>query len=424
MLDLPQLFLERMKGELGDQFPAFLASYDRSAYKGLRVNVAKITVEDFQKISPFALSLITWTNNGFYITEEKPGRHPFHQAGLYYCQEPSAMSAAPLLDVQDGERVLDLCSAPGGKGTELSARNPHGITILNEINFSRAKILSQNVERMGLNAIVTCASPEQLASEFAGYFDKILVDAPCSGEGMFLKEEYAIPEWSPENVQMCADRQQGILDCANTMLRGGGRLVYSTCTFAPQEDEDQVQHFLNSYPYTLISQKKIYPHQEQGEGHFVACLQKEEGEEQNKPLMPCKVDKKSQELYRKFEQETFGGKLKMENLCLVGNQLYALPNQCPKCGVQVLRAGIQLGEVIKDRFEPSHALAMAVQSQFANCVPVDEQTAQDYLFGLTIPCNEALKGWCLVTIQGYALGWGKAVNGTLKNHYPKGLRIS
>jgi NOL1/NOP2/sun family putative RNA methylase len=422
-MTLPQPFLDRMQKTLGSEFEAFLSSYDLPPRKGIRVNTLKITPKEFEKITPFALRPIPWEENGFFVSEEKLGGYIEHFAGLYYVQEPSAMCAAPLLDVKPYERVLDLCSAPGGKGTRLAqATEGKGIVILNEINFSRAKILSSNVERMGIrNAIVTCADPKSLAQKFAGYFDKILVDAPCSGEGMFKKEENAIPEWSEQNVALCAARQKEILQCAHVMLKGGGKLVYSTCTFAEEEDEEQIKNFLQCHPeYRLLSEEKLYPHKVEGEGHYAALLFKKEGEGNDLPLQKTGIDKKLLTIYRAFEKETM--QTHFDNLYLVGNNLYSLPDDCPALTVQTLRAGVQLGEFVGGRFEPAHALAMAANKSELNGFEVDEKTAESYLQGNTFACDERLKGWQQVRYNGFGLGWCKCVNGIAKNHYPKGLR--
>ncbi|MDE7087139.1 MAG: RsmB/NOP family class I SAM-dependent RNA methyltransferase, partial [Clostridia bacterium] len=297
MIELPEKFKQRMRGQLGESYGDFIKSYERQQYKAIRVNTLKISPEEFKKISPFeSLTPVPWEPNGFYVDEEKAGKSILHAAGLYYVQEPSAMAAAPLLDVKEGERVLDLCSAPGGKGTQLAQSiNGKGIIVLNEINFSRAKILSQNVERMGItNAAVISESPDKVCDYFEGYFDKVLVDAPCSGEGMFLKEESAVREWSEENVKSCAKRQSLILDSAQKALKPDGLLVYSTCTFAPEEDEEQIENFLKKYPnFKLLEMKKLYPHECRGEGHFVALMQKTDGEEYEVPLFKLKAPQKN-----------------------------------------------------------------------------------------------------------------------------------
>lgn len=420
MTELPADFLTRMRSVLGDGFPAFLKSYERPAEKGIRVNTLNISAEQFEKISPFPLERVPWEPSGFYAPEAN-GKNVFHAAGLYYMQEPSAMSVAPELEVKAGERVLDLCSAPGGKGTRLAeAMRGEGVIVLNEINFPRAKILSSNVERMGIkNAVVTCAPPEKLAEVFCGYFDKILVDAPCSGEGMFKKEQAAIPEWSLANVQLCARRQAEILDNAYKMLACGGRMVYSTCTFAPEEDEEQVENFIKTHSVKLIKTGKLYPHEVRGEGHFFAVFEKTDGERRDIKTLVPRADKKLISLYAEWEKQFL--KTKFVNLHITGQTLCSLPCGMPEIPVQTLRAGVRLGEFIGTRFEPSHSLAMCLTADEAYAVEVDEATALKYLRGLTFDCEG--KGWRLVTHRGFPLGWCKVSDGTAKNKLPKGLRI-
>ncbi len=428
MIELPQKFRERMTRTLGDAVGEFFASYDRNAYKAIRVNTLKISVDDFKKLSPFALKQVPWEPCGFYVGEEKAGKTLLHEAGLYYVQEPSAMCAAPLLSVRAGEKVLDMCSAPGGKGTQLAqAMRGEGIIVLNEVNLSRAKILSQNVERLGIiNAAVISCPCEQIAEHFEGYFDKILVDAPCSGEGMFLKEPNAIPEWSETTVIKCAERQALILECAQRALAVGGLLVYSTCTFSREEDEEQIEKFLLAHKnFKLISMNKLYPHECKGEGHFAALLQKTDGEEGcNVPDFKVVAPAKNYiNLYRDFERGTLN--ITFENLHSVGTVLYSLPKnlpQMPKSCV-ALRIGVRLGEVKGDRFEPSHSLATCLKKGQAKSIDVDEQTAYNYLRGMTFECSADLSGWLTVTYRGYPLGWCKAVGGVAKNHLPKGVRI-
>lgn len=424
MIQLPEEFIERMKKFLGDAFGEFLSSYDVAPCKAIRVNTLKIDVQRFKEISPFSLEPVPWEPNGFYVSEEKAGKTVLHAAGAYYVQEPSAMCAAPMLEVSGGEIVLDMCSAPGGKGTQLAQRmGGEGIIMLNEINLSRAKILSSNVERLGIkNAVVTCASPKDIAGQYEGCFDKVLVDAPCSGEGMFKKEPNAIPEWSMDNVTMCAARQREILDCAAKVLKKGGRLVYSTCTFSPEEDELQTADFLKRHPeFTLIGQKKLYPHEIRGEGHYAALFERTEGDENCAPNFKITCpDKKRTSLYRQFEDKYL--KIKLENLHIVGDILYSIPEGCPAVKLNVLRAGVRLGEFKGDRFEPSHSLAMCLKAEEANALELDESTAISYLGGNTFDCGD-MSGWALATFKGLPLGWCKCVNGTAKNHLPKGLRI-
>ncbi len=470
---LPQDFMKRMQEMLGDEYDAFLQSYENTNYQALRVNRLKGSTQDFSSRCDFGdrLSPVTWTCDGFYYPSDiRPGKHPFHEAGVYYIQEPSAMMPAALLDAQPGERVLDLCAAPGGKSTQIaSAMQQQGILISNEIHPARAKILSENMERMGVrNAIVTNESPQTLAPHFPLYFDRIMVDAPCSGEGMFRKNEEAVNEWSLENVQLCADRQDEIIDCAHQMLRPGGTMVYSTCTFAPAENEGSIERFLSRHPeYNLVSQQRLWPHKIHGEGHFVAVLKKKatddhasqsvssscahsafslrDGHLETVKSAPKKKNKKSApsagtdlSCLSEFLEHTVLLPLS-GNIELFGDQIYLLPQDAPSlAGLRVLRAGLHLGTILKNRFEPSHALALSLRPEDvvlevmltsagseSNPDAADStngfQTACHFISGQTFPWDGE-KGWYLICLDGYSLGWGKLAGGIMKNHYPKGLR--
>ena len=433
MSNLPQQFVLNMKKQLPEnEWEAFFACYENKPFKGVRLNPLKGGRDALKPLLPFLGEQVAWEENGFYTEEEKLGRHPLHFAGAFYSQEPSAMCAAPLLEVQAGEKVLDLCSAPGGKGTQLAcAMDGKGIVVLNEPITSRAKILSQNVERMGIkNAVVLNEYPQALAKKFVGYFDKILVDAPCSGEGMFRKNaEEALSEWSEENVAMCAARQKEILDFASVMLKEGGRLVYSTCTFAPAEDEGQVCDYLENHPeMRLITQEKLYPHKVDGEGHFAALFEKisRTGEwdtrlKHAKTSVTSNGEKAYREFERAFFKERFAFRLYEHN-----GVLYELPEGVFDWkGLQVLRVGVRLGEVKNGRFEPSHLLATSAKSEECKNVvnlPLGDGRVERYLRGETLEFD-VQNGWCLVCVEGLPLGLGKAVNGTVKNHFPKALRL-
>ncbi len=411
------------------QWEAFFAVYGEKPFKGVRLNPLKGEIERIKAALPFLGKRVPWEENGFYTDEEKLGASPYHFAGLFYSQEPSAMSAAPLLEVKSGERVLDLCSAPGGKGTQLACKmQGEGIIVLNEPVLSRAKILSQNVERMGVkNAVVTSELPEKLAERFVGYFDKILVDAPCSGEGMFRKNaEEALAEWSEENVALCAARQSRILEAATKMLKAGGKLVYSTCTFAEAEDEGQVCDYLQKHPdMRLVKREKLYPHEVDGEGHFVALFEREKGQEAHDlRFVKPTVGREAERAYRAFEKAFFVAPF-AQNLHEVGGTLYELPKAAFEWkGLQVLRVGVRLGEVKNGRFEPNHSLAMCVRKEECkNAVDfgIEDVRVEKYLRGETVEAD-AENGWCVVCVEGFPLGLGKAVNGTVKNHLPKALR--
>lgn len=463
--NLPEAFLQKMSKLLGEEYDAFLRSYEKERVQGLRFNLWKGTLEDMVKENRqrFDLTEIPWCREGFYYRQEtRPGRHPYHEAGVYYIQEPSAMAVVSLLDPQPGEKILDLCAAPGGKTTQIAGRlHGEGLLVSNEIHPARARILSQNVERLGIgNAVVTNEDSARLETCFPAFFDRIVVDAPCSGEGMFRKDEQARGEWSEENVRLCAERQQEILEHAAAMLRPGGRMVYSTCTFSPEEDEDGIASFLKHHPEfkivkltddrkpaglsagrsewaseempELSDTYRIWPHKAEGEGHYLALLEKSSDAEPGRVKKPKEPkywrDKAGQKLLNEFLTDLCPAwKPDVDRLILFGDQLYQLPAQMPDfAGMKVLRPGLHLGTLKKNRLEPSHALALHLHPDEVKrsiAFPGDGTQILDYLKGNTLPDPDGNKGWVLVCADRYSIGWAKASGGILKNHYPKGLRI-
>ncbi|MBO5208618.1 MAG: RsmB/NOP family class I SAM-dependent RNA methyltransferase [Lachnospiraceae bacterium] len=482
---LPEAFIERMQRLLGEEYTEFLASYEKERLYGLRYNPLKTDRETFLAKMPFSLEKVMWAQEGFYYqAEQQPGKHPFHEAGAYYIQEPSAMSVVEVLDPKPGEKILDLCAAPGGKSTQIAGRMAgQGLLITNEIIPNRAKILSQNVERMGIgNAVVCNETPDRLAAFFPNFFDKIIVDAPCSGEGMFRKDDTAIREWSLEHVQMCADRQQMILEEAAKMLKPGGILVYSTCTFAPAENEGAISAFIEKHEDFEIEEveqerffspgekawtenpaegiehtMRLWPHKIDGEGHFIARLKKTEGlcsevcltigeeterghskgskgnkgNKGNKGSQGGRNEIDSIQLCKDFlRKELILSEEKQEKLeekavyVLFGEQVYLVPKQMiPLRGIKVVRPGLHLGTGKKNRFEPSHALALYLKSDNVKLqYEMTDAETERYLKGETFACDGALKGWVLLTTHGFSIGFGKAGGGLMKNHYPKGLR--
>ena len=427
---LPEAFLERMKGQLGDEYPAFLESLERPRAVALRFNPLK----GEEPAMDFVADPVPWEPRGFYYDPEaRPGLHVYHEAGVYYLQEASAMAPVALLDPHPGEKICDLCAAPGGKTTQIAGRMlGEGFLLCNEINPKRAKILSRNIERMAVpNALVTNEHPERLEKRFPGFFDRVLVDAPCSGEGMFRKEEAAVTDWSQETVEMCARRQAEILDSAANMLRPGGRLVYSTCTFAPEEDEGAVAAFLERHPefspeiietpwFVPVENggHRMWPHKLLGEGHFAAVLKKAEGEETDLSAQPGgKLPKE----WLDFAKE-LGIKLPEGKAVTFGQNLFWVPEEMPDIQkLKVMRPGLELGEVKKGRFEPAHALALWL-SDCKNMESFDPEGTEikAYMHGEVLPSEK--KGWCLVKAGNYSIGWGKGDGRQLKNHYPKGLR--
>ncbi len=428
----PQSFLDRMKEMLKDEFEAFYDCLGNERYYSLRVNTLKADRNSFYNNSKFDLEPIEWCKNGFYYDKENsPGKHCYHEAGVYYIQEPSAMLPGELIEAKPGEIILDMCAAPGGKSTHIASyMKGQGILICNEIHPARAKVLSESIERMGIrNAIVTNESPQNLSKTFDEYFDRIMVDAPCSGEGMFRKNEAACAEWSIENVHICADRQDEILECAHKMLKPGGRIVYSTCTFAREEDEGTIERFVEKYPeYTIERSERMWPHKIKGEGHFAAVLIKSgdisEAQMKLKYGLEKGINKKECKECIEFLNDNI--KEDLEGVLVkFGEQIYLLPNNSPSLqGLKVLRPGLHLGELKKNRFEPSHSLALALSNKnVKNYVDMslEDEKINRYINGETFE-YEGDKGWYLISVDGYSLAWGKLAGGIMKNHYPKGLR--
>lgn len=478
MMNLPIEFEKKMKAFLGNEWDDFLYSYDNNRFQALRFNTLKVQSPEERMLILKVLGIssdkrVSWANEAYYFDENvRPGKHPYHEMGLYYIQEPSAMSAAALLAPKPGMRVLDLCAAPGGKSTQLATYlGDSGLLVSNEINTQRSWILSQNIERMGIkNAIVTNEDSFVLASHFPGFFNAIQVDAPCSGEGMFRKLPEAIEQWSMENVAICAARQKEILDNAAVMLKPGGVIVYSTCTFSKEENEDVIEYFLEKHPdFTLEEMERFWPHKVDGEGHFVAKLvrrgsvnelgadydvcedscnkvedtglkadrktKKNKNSKNRKNETKPALTKENMKLLTEFLDETISEDMaawiKNSRLVMFGEQLYRLPDMKVDIkGLKVQRAGLHIGEFKKQRFEPSHSLALALKlSEAKNVVKLtwDDPQTTGFFNGQSVMLSdeqtaECKKGWALVCVDGYTAGWGK-VNGTqVKNHYPKGLR--
>ncbi len=466
-IKLPQEFESRMKEQLGEEeFEAYLKCFEQSSQGGIRVNTLKLTPQDFKEISPYPLERIPWIKNGYlYPDSEQPAKHPYYYGGLYYLQEPSAMTPASLLPVTPGDRVLDICAAPGGKSTELAARLcGEGVLISNDISNSRAKALLKNIELFGVkNTVVVSEAPTKLTGYFPEYFDKILVDAPCSGEGMFRKSPVIMKNWEQYGTAYYNNLQKEILHEVLKMLRPGGYLLYSTCTFSPMENEGTVQFVLDNYPdmevvpalpeiapegvcydgiemgkpewaengakelaYTL----RLWPHKLRGEGHFVALLHKKDAAVGGAGMQKTAVGVKSAKLSEEAEEFFchIGFELPKERIIAREDRLYLLPEGIPSLdGLRILRSGLLLGEEKKNRFEPSQALACALKmNEYDNVysLPADDPDIIRYLKCESIELKEKVKdGFVLVCADGYPLGWGKVSKGTFKNKYLPGWRM-
>ncbi|NOU67338.1 rRNA cytosine-C5-methyltransferase [Paenibacillus sp. LMG 31461] len=545
---LPPLFREKMIDLLGkEEFEQFLASYDEPRVYGLRVNTGKVERAEFLEKSPFHLTTIPWVSDGFYYQEgERPGKHPYYHAGLYYIQEPSAMAPVELLEIKPGERVLDLCAAPGGKSTQIAAKlQGEGVLVVNDIHSDRVKALVKNLELLGVrNAVVLNEKPERMLTAFQGYFDKILIDAPCSGEGMFRKEEEMMGQWERHSVQEFAAMQRELLAQAAVMLAPGGRIVYSTCTFSPEENEAQIAEFLDKHPAfdvvpidgfspgrpdwlrepwceadaysskardAVAGTARLWPHKLRGEGHFLAVLglgvgdgSKGErvsagagagagasasvgagagasasagagasvgagagasagasasadksagdagfvaaaGKRSGRPALRGKgrAEAPPSTGVSLEPLEAFSGELlrsepfALRRLVCYGEHAYASPAGLPELhGLKVVRPGWYIGALHRGRFEPSHALAMGLrlrEAKRALSLASSDERALRYLKGETLEVAEseilrdpeetkAAKGYCLVCIDDHPVGWGKWLDGMLKNEYPPGWR--
>ena len=446
---IPKAFLARMKQLLGKEYPSFLSSVNAPAVKAVRVNTAKLSVEAFCALAPFALRPIPYAEEGFYIEEEKPGNHPLHHAGAFYVQDPGAMCTAAAVSVEKGWRVLDVCAAPGGKSSQLAAMiGEDGVLVANEINLPRCRVLAGNLERLGMkNTIVTNTDAQTLAGWFDGYFDLTLVDAPCSGEGMFRKYDYAGDEWNEASPAVCAARQMEILCHAAKTVRRGGYLLYSTCTFSKEENEETVMAFLKEHPEfslrpvkdsviahtsaaigegEITLARRFYPHIAPGEGQFLALLQKSSDAPEGRGITykdaSCPIPKKDADVVNAFLKDVLGKGAGNLHPVMAGDTLVLSPLPLPP--FRVFSSGVAVGTLQKGRLEPHHQFFMAYGNCFLRRLSYPSQSAEveAYLRGETFPCPDAQNGYAAILADGCTLGGVKVVSGMAKNHYPKGLR--
>ncbi len=441
MIDFPEKFLAEMKELLGDEYETFLKSYDKPLLGGIRANTLKISPEELNVLLGGGLKPVPWNPSGFYAqTDKSYARSPYYYAGLYYIQEPSAMLPAALLPVEPGDKVLDMCAAPGGKSTALGAAlKGTGLLISNDVSASRAKALLKNIELFGIrNAAVTSEYASKLETRFPEFFDKILIDAPCSGEGMFKKKSGMTANWEEYGPESYNVIQREIILNGARMLKKGGMMVYSTCTFSRLEDEETIEYLLNNYPeFRVIGMRRIWPHKEDGEGHFACLLQKGEAdgsikagsEKHDHTALKNKNKAKLLAPFYDFLKET-GVSIGFDEARLVLNNdhLNYLPEGCPELnGIRVLRCGWYLGNIKNGRFEPSGAFAMGLRpDEIANkiSVPSSDPRTRKYLKCETIETDAGVKdGKYLIMADDYPLGWGIVRNGNVKNKYPAGWRM-
>lgn len=452
---LPQQFIDRMKELLNTEFEQFIRVLNGTSHAGLRVNTLKASVQELKERLPFNLEPVPWSQEGFYIKgEDRPAKHPYYQAGLFYLQEPSAMAPAACLGVRPGDKVLDLCAAPGGKSTHIAALlQGEGFLLSNDNSEERTKALVWNLERWGTrNCTVTNEEPKNLARCFPDYFDKILIDAPCSGEGMFRKDARAVKSWNDYDSETCSAMQADILDWCYVMLKPGGRMLYSTCTFNPEENEQSIAGFLTkhsdvsllqlpeyegwargetlwaqNYPLTnkeLYKARRLWPHKVRGEGHFLALMEKK-GDKEDLPGHLPEFRSTDLEPFYAFMEENLTEPL-LGPFIIVGHSIYRIPTGLPALkGLKVFRPGWHLGIIKNRRFQPSQALALGLKERQAVRtlhLEAGDEEVKRYLKGETLMVDGP-KGWTLVCLEEFPLGWGKQAGDYLKNHYPPGWRL-
>lgn len=449
MKDYPVEFLEQMKSLLKDDYDAFYTALGEDSVRAFRVNTDKISVEEFLKVDDISSGRVEHTKTGFYLNCDKPGNHPFHHAGMIYVQEPSAMAPAECVDIEPSWKILDMCAAPGGKSTQLKNKlGNEGVLVSNEIIPSRCRVLTGNFERLGLkNAVTTCMDTSRLAETFPNTFDLIMVDAPCSGEGMFRKDDTAINEWSSDNVLKCAERQKEILNNAEKCLKNDGFIIYATCTFSLNENEMVIDWFLKEHPeFKLVPVnqrvqertadgirfegcqtedigfcRRFYPHISKGEGQFMAVL-KRNGLSRGYDNKPAVTVKKPPSVVYEFLDEVLSD-YEQEKVELRGDTpVYFTPNFYIRDGVAFSK-GVTIGEIVKNRIQPHHQFFMAMGENFKRKIELDPNgdDIRKYLHGEELDASLE-NGWAVVTVCGCAVGGAKVVNGRAKNHYPKGLR--
>lgn len=436
-MNLPKEFEERMK-DIIPNYDKFKKESIKDNIKSIKVNTKKISIEDFIKIFPYKIEQVPYALDSFYLEPNiKIGNHPYHHAGLFYSQDPGASMPINSIEIKENYKVLDLCASPGGKSIQVATKLKSGFLISNEVNNKRAQILYSNIERMGLNnTIVTNDKVESFSKTYQGYFDLVIVDAPCSGEGMFRKNEEAIKEWSIQNVEMCSLRQKEILKQAALLPKTNGYILYSTCTYEKCENEDIIEWFTKNYNYEVKELKNIdeytvkglgpvtlsrrfYPHIYKGEGQFMCLMQ-------NKNIIKEEVNYKVLNDLNPKEQkivDEFLNNMDIKlNLKIQNNKVFEPVTNIPN-NIHVISSGVQVGEIKNNFFLPNHYLFKAYGKHFKNkCnLKLEDERVLKYLKGECIE-GDVPNGWGVIMVDGFPLGGYKATDKKLKNHYPKGLR--
>lgn len=450
MKSLPTAYRERMQALLGNEFTEYEHALCEPPVRAFRVNTDKISAADFSKLDTFSDGRIPYVENGFYLSAEKIGAHPYHHAGMLYVQEPAAMAPASCIDIQPDWHVLDMCAAPGGKSSQLKNKlGPAGLLVANEVIPARCRILMGNVERLGLrNVVTTCMDTGRLAQCFAHRFDLVMVDAPCSGEGMFRKDDVAIDEWSEENVRLCAQRQAEILENAARAVRDGGYILYATCTFSLEENERTVDRFLRTHPeFALVPvrpeveaatvpgicfdgcrcahieyTRRFYPHRGRGEGQFMAVLH-HMGEAKRPLVASARHALLPDRAVLDFLDDVLLSYERDHVTMYNGNPVYMAPMLQVERGT-AFSFGVTIGEIRKNYIQPHHQFFGAMGNLFRRKIDLtlDSPRLYAYLRGEEIEAD-CPSGWAVVRVDGCTIGGAKVSGGRAKNHYPKGLRL-
>lgn len=439
-------FIENMKEMLGNNFDKYKKALGEPAIRGLRVNPLKIEKADFLSVFPYALKQVPYEENGFVLlSNEKLGNSPYHISGMIYMQEPSSMLAVASVEIEKGDKVLDMCAAPGGKSTQIASKLKDGLIVSNEIVLSRAKILFSNIERLGVeNSVILNETPENIANKLPGFFDIVFVDAPCSGEGMFRKDPDTIKEWSDERIRFNHDRQIDILRHADKTLKVGGKLVYSTCTFSLVEDEEVVIDFLKEYGYKVVDvlpsakqwtekgfgideARRFFPYSGKGEGQFVCVLEKQSGnyEDRSKPKIKT-LQGREKQLITDIINANFVLPYEFELISMHDSIMLVTSDMLEVCfgKLNVINAGIRLGSIEKNNFKPHHQMFTTLGKYALHKKELDDETLKKYVHGEELEGDSGLNGkYICMCYRGASLGGAKCTNGRLKNLYPKGLRI-
>lgn len=448
-MELPIDFISKMKSLLGDSADDFFDHLDRPAVKGITVNFDRMKKDKFERICDFAITPIEKVSNGYYVDNFKFANNIFNHLGIIYSQEPSAMYPVELLDIQKDDIVLDVCASPGGKSIQILEKlSNSGLLVSNEIVFSRAKILYENLNRMGyINYAITCNSPEDYFKTNLR-FNKILIDAPCGGEGMLRKKDFDLNAYNPNAIETNSKRQLSILNSVKDLLVEGGRLVYSTCTYDTRENEEVIAKFLKDNPDFSILKTNLldkvaehgikvehfdtdysyrrYPHLHRGEGQFMIVLTKNgttDDDLSDKFRAKNFEDPHNKEILEIEKFLTSNSNLDNLSFTKRNDSIYLLPKTTMNFEkLNVIHIGCMIGNINKNIFKSQHNLYHSLGQYFKNQIDINDIQLQKFLHGEELELDYP-DGMYVIKYHNIPLSGGKLKDKKLKNNYPKELRI-